>query len=179
MSRPHGVQPGVLAGNSIDASICAHSGTTVERRFTAADLPRLRDAGALEGSQLTARLAFSQFEGRVAIDGELHGTLVLPCQRCMKPFDLPVSEQFRLIIVRDAEELEQEPGGYEAVLADPSRLDLQPLVEDQALLALPLVSKHAAEDCHAQAIAAESEAADEAEPTQRPFGNLRDLMRKR
>ncbi len=178
MSRPQGVQPGVLAGNSVDASICARSGTTIERRFTAADLPRLRDAGALNGSQLTARFAFSQFDGHVAIDGELDGTLVLPCQRCMKSFELPVSEQFRLIIVREAEELEQEFGGYEAVLADPARLDLQPLAEDQSLLALPLVPKHEAEDCDVRVVEAEPEA-DEPEPTQRPFGNLRDLMRKR
>jgi uncharacterized protein len=179
MSRPHGVHAGVTAGNSVDASICAHSGTTVERRFTAADLPRLREAGALEGSQVTARFAFSRFEGRVAIDGELHGALVLPCQRCTKFFELPVKEQFRLIVVREVDELDQEPGGYEAILADPARLDLQVLAEDQALLALPLVPRHAAEDCGGESVKAEPAVVEKGEPTQKPFGNLRDLMRKR
>ncbi len=96
----------------------------------------------------------------------------------MKPFELPLDEQFRLVLVRDAEELEEEPADSDAVLADPARLDLQPLVEDQALLALPLVPKHAAEDCLVRVSVAESTAV-EGEPTQKPFGNLRDLMRKR
>jgi len=177
MLRPHGVQTGVSAGNSVDATICAHSGTTVEREFTSADLPRLRDAGAQEGSRLTVRFAFSRFEGRVAIDGELRGVLVLPCQRCIKPFELPLNEQFKLILVRESAELEQEPGGYEAILADPARLDLQSIAEDQALLALPLVPKHESDQCVVKMAAAEP-APSEQEPTQKPFGNLRDLMQK-
>lgn len=180
MSRPQGVQSGVSTGNTVDASICAHSGTTVERRFTLADLPRLREAGGQEGSQIVVRFAFSQFDGHVAIDGELEGTLLLPCQRCMKSFGLPIDEGFKLIVVREAEELDLEPGGYEAVLADPAHLDLRALAEDQVLLALPLVPRHAPEDCEVRGLES-GPVADEGEvaPVQKPFGNLRDLMRKR
>lgn len=179
MSRPQGVQSGVSTGNTVDASICAHSGTTVERRFTLADLPRLREAGGQEGSHIIARFAFSQFDGRVAIDGELEGTLQLPCQRCMKPFDFMVDETFKLVVVREAEELDEEPGGYETVLADPARLDLRALAEDQVLLALPLVPRHAAEDCEVRGLDSEPADIGETPPVQKPFGNLRDLMRKR
>ena len=90
-----------------------------------------------------------------------------------------MNEQFRLIVVREAEELDQEPGGYEAILADPARLDLQVLAEDQALLALPLVPRHAAEDCDGESVKVEQAVVEKGEPTQKPFGNLRDLMRKR
>ena len=48
MSRPQGVNKGVKtgsAGNTIDATICVHAGTTIERRYTAAEMQRLREAG--------------------------------------------------------------------------------------------------------------------------------------
>ncbi len=181
MSRPQGVHTGSSAGNPsslanrIDATICAYAGTTVERHFAAADLSRLREAGAGDGSALTVTFSFSQFEGRVAIDGTLDGAASVTCQRCMKAMEAPLREQFKVLIVQDEAELDQEPGGYEAMLADPVRFDLQALAEDQALLALPLVPKHEDGSC-SELSALETEPAAP-EGTQRPFGNLRDLMR--
>jgi len=177
MSRPQGVKPGNAAGHRIDATIAARAGTTVERTFTAADLPRLRDAGARDGSKLTVQFQFSEFEGRVAIDGELNGAVVLICQRCMRPVAMPLQEQFQVLVTQNEAELDQEPGGYEAILADPARFDLLALTEDQALLALPLVPRHESEECSEAGVAAPEERSDE-ETRQRPFGNLRDLLRK-
>lgn len=192
MSRPQGVNKGVKtgsAGNTIDATICAHAGTTIERRYTAAEMQRLREAGAQDGTAFTAIFGFSQLEGRVAIDGELEGVVVLTCQRCMRPFEWQLQEQFQVALVRTEADLEQEPANYEAIVADPAHVDLLTLTEDQALLALPLVPKHEADGCDV----AEGPAAPEDAPratqgttdakvedkptTQRPFGNLRDLMR--
>ena len=48
--------------------------------------------------------------------------------------------------------------------------------EDQALLALPLVPKHVSETCEDEQASVEA-AASEVEAKQRPFGNLRDLLR--
>jgi uncharacterized protein len=190
MSRPQGVKQGVRtgsAGNTIDATICAHAGTTIERRYTAADTQRLREAGAQEGTAFTAIFGFSQLEGRVAIDGELEGVVVLTCQRCMRPFEWQLQEAFQVVLVRTEADLEQEPANYEAIVADPAHADLLALAEDQALLALPLVPKHEAENCDVAEAPAVSDATEargtidekgDAElTTQRPFGNLRDLMR--
>ncbi len=192
MSRPQGVNKGVKtgsAGNTIDATICAHAGTTIERRYTAAEMQRLREAGAQDGTAFTAIFGFSQLEGRVAIDGELEGVVVLTCQRCMRPFEWQLQEQFQVALVRTEADLEQEPANYEAIVADPAHVDLLTLTEDQALLALPLVPKHEADDCDvAEAPAAPEDApratqgttdakVEDKPTTQRPFGNLRDLMR--
>lgn len=177
MSRPQGVHAGSSAGNRIDASLCAHAGTTIERQYSLSDLPRLQETGAREGS-VDVVFGFSQFEGRVAIDGSLNGHVALKCQRCLQPVNVTLQDTFRVVVVRDEAELDQEPGGYEAVLGDPARLDLLTLAEDQVLLALPLVPRHDREHCPAElASRAPSEVAEG--ETQRPFGNLRDLMRKR
>ncbi|MFL6576069.1 MAG: YceD family protein [Povalibacter sp.] len=185
MSRPQGAQSGASAGNSssggnrIDALVCARSGTTIERHFAAGELPRLQDAGAGAESAISARFHFLQYEGHVAIDGELEGVVVLTCQRCMKPLEFELSDSFKVLLVDDEEDLEGEPGGYEPVLANPASLDLQALAEDQALLALPLVPKHESETCIEVVLGPKPDESLEEQGTQRPFGNLRDLMRGR
>lgn len=184
MPRP----PALPADNIVDAEVCARAGSTIARHFSAADLPRLSEAGGREGSSIEANFQFAHFEGRPAVSGELHGTVVLTCQRCMQPVSVEVDDSFQVLVVE--EERSDEPGGYEPVVANASRLDLRWLAEEQVLLALPLVPTHEDEDC-AEGIAAISTAelesgTDEASATdadvdggrQQPFRNLRDLLRK-
>lgn len=197
MSRPQGLQAGKISGNIVDALVCAHRQTTIERNYAAADLPRLREAGARDGSAVAASFHFVPFDGRVAIEGELGGVAVLTCQRCMQAVEVPLRERFKVIVVQEEAELEQEPGGYEPILTNPAHLDLQMLAEDQALLALPLVPRHESDKCNeaqaaspaagpggwvgAKAVGAKAVKDDAVEDgdRSRPFGNLRDLMRKR
>jgi uncharacterized protein len=177
MPRPQGAE------NTLDAFVLLAgppSGATLARRFTLADLPRLREAGAGEGTSVKVSFRFQRIEGRVAIDGALDGMARLTCQRCMNPADVPLQDEFKVILVQDDAELSEELAGYEPVLGDPKRLDLRSLAEDQALLALPLVPRHElneeSEEC--KEVLAASPAAAEAEVRQTPFRNLRDLMRK-
>ncbi len=180
MPRP----PALPADNVVDAEVCARAGSTIARHFSAADLPRLSEAGGREGSSIEANFQFAHFENRPAVSGELHGAVVLTCQRCMQPVSIEVDDSFQVLIVE--EERDDEPGGYEPVVAKPSRLDLRWLAEEQVLLALPLVPMHENEDCaeNTAPAAAEESASDEAAEeeeqavTQQPFRNLRELMRK-
>src|SRR5262249_30235880 len=151
----------------VDAAVSARSALTIERSFTLAELPRVRQAGAADGSGVTVGFHFLELEGRVAIDGRLRGVVKLTCQRCMGEADIGLEDEFHLIIVRDESELGEEIVGYEPILADPARLDVRELAEEQTLLALPLVPMHAAENCDQ-----EDDAAAADEPAQRPFENL-------
>src|SRR5688500_14676136 len=101
----------------VDADVCARAASTIERHFSGADLPRLAEVGAREGSALDASFRFSLFENHPALEGELQGTVVLTCQRCLQAVDVTVSERFQLLVVE--QEREDEPGGYEPVIADP------------------------------------------------------------
>jgi uncharacterized protein len=177
MSRPQGVE------NTLDAFVLLAgppSGATFAKSFTLADLPRLREAGAGEGTSVDVVFRFQRIEGRVAIDGVLDGVARLTCQRCMNPADVPLHDEFKVILVQDDAELAEEVAGYEPVPGDPKRVDLRLLAEDQALLALPLVPRHElneeSEECEAALVA--PPAAVEAEVRQTPFQNLRDMMRK-
>jgi uncharacterized protein len=96
----------------------------------------------------------------------------------MGQVETEIDEGFQVLIV--AHERADEPGGYEPVIANASRLDLRWLVEDQVLLALPLVPMHALDQCReGSAQSAPSHEDEAAAPGQKPFQNLRDMMRKR
>ena len=172
MPRP----PAVSSDPLVDADVCARAGGTLERHFSVAQLPRLREAGAQDGSRIDVRLRFSLFDGKPAIDGTLSGTMRLSCQRCMEPVDVPIDERFQVIVV--AEESADEPGGYEPVVAEAARFDLGWLTEEQTLLALPLVPLHAAGECDEAAAAPPDREQGASTGVQKPFQNLRDLLEK-
>ncbi len=179
MPRP----PAVPADNIVDAEVCARAGSTIARLFPAAELPRLREAGGREDSWVEVKFQFSQFDARPAVAGELHGVVVLTCQRCMRPASIEIEDTFQVLLVE--QERSDEPGGYEPVVVQASRLDLGWLADEQVLLALPLVPMHESEDCAANpAVEVAAELEDEAPEaehgtTHQPFQNLRDLLRKR
>lgn len=170
MSRP----PGVEIDAFVDASVQAHSGGAIERRFSGAQLPRLSEAGVLEPAEISVSARFSIYEGHVAIDGTLQGTVTMTCQRCMQPAPVDLEDEFRLLVVDDDADTTAEIGGFEPVVADPARFDMRWLAEEQALLSLPLIAKHANEEC---ANRSAQQKPDEAPVAQRPFANLRDLLR--
>lgn len=166
MPRP----PAAPSDACVDADACARAGSVIERHFSAADLPRLNEVG-VDVPALEARFAFSQFDDLPAVEGALHGEVVLTCQRCMRPVAIALDERFQVLLVRA--ERSDEPGGYEPVIADPARLDLRWLAEEQALLALPLVPMHEGDECNE----VPAQAGDRIR--QQPFQNLRDLLRDR
>jgi uncharacterized protein len=169
MSRP----PGLEIDAIVDASVQAHARGVIERRFAASQLPRLSEAGIVEPADIRVSLRFSTFDGRVALDGALNGSVTMTCQRCMQPVAVDVGDEFRVLIVDDEADPVAESGGFEPVVADPARFDVRWLAEEQTLLNVPLVAKHADEAC-----AGSSEQAEEEKPVvQRPFANLRDLLR--
>lgn len=189
MSRPQGVQPDKF----VDATVLAggaQSASTLQRGYAVADMPRLREAGAGEGTAFKVTFRFLSLDAHVAIEGALDGVAKLTCQRCLQAVDVPLNDEFKLVVVPDeAAELE-EAVDYEPVVADPKRLDLHALAEDQALLALPLVPRHESESCveaRGAVAAAPADVAVEqdaqaiqagAQDKQMPFKNLRDMMRK-
>jgi uncharacterized protein len=170
MPRP----PAVATNQQVDADVCARAGSIIERQFAVAELPRLQESGAQDGSRIDVRLRFSLFDGRPAIDGAMHGTVSVTCQRCMQPVAVPIDERFQVILV--AQERVDEPGGYEPVIAEATRFDVRWLAEEQALLAMPLVPMHAAGEC--DDVAGPEMEQDASPGSQKPFENLRDLLEK-
>jgi uncharacterized protein len=162
----------------VNAVELAGRSATLERKLELAQLPRLVEAGALEGTQVRARLTFGKFEGRPTVEVSVEGSVVLPCQRCLRPCECPVDDAAQVIVVAD--DTEEVPGGFEPSLGDVERLSVSELIEEQILLGMPLVPMHEdAAEC-GESTATETVVAEEAlaEEKQRPFANLRELLDK-
>src|SRR5262245_1435951 len=95
MPRP----PAALSDACVDADACARAGSVIDRHFSA-DLPRLSEAGGRD-AELDVRFSFSQLDGQAAVDGALRGTVVMTCQRCMRPATVALDEHFQVLVVRE------------------------------------------------------------------------------
>jgi uncharacterized protein len=174
--------------DQVNAKELAARAAVVERNLELPQLDRVRDAGGLPGTRVAAQLRFGSFERWTTVDVRVEGVAMVPCQRCLQPCTAEVDESARVIVVRDEDE--QVPGGYEPFVGAPEHLSLTALVEEQVLLALPLVPMHQAGDAQCRASGAEVEplasssaygpaAKAAAEERQTPFANLRELLDKK
>ncbi|HUO67550.1 MAG TPA: YceD family protein [Gammaproteobacteria bacterium] len=112
-------------------------------------LPRL--AGLLNSTagSVRATLLFRQRGlGAVAATLSLETTVELLCQRCLEPFAQPIDERIELVLVEPDASSASIPEGYEPVELDNGRLMPARLIEDELIVSIPLVPKHARiEDC--------------------------------
>ena len=106
-------------------------------------------------------------------------TLALVCQRCMAPAELPVhcARDFRFVATEALAELEDEDS-EEDVLAISKAFDLLELIEDELLMAAPLVPMHAV--CPQPLALQVADAAFEDTPQDKPnpFAVLQQLKKK-
>lgn len=123
-----------------------------------------------------------QRTGAATADAWLHvraqTSVLLECQRCLKSLTVPVDVERSYQFVHGEEtaaELDLE--SEDDVLAMTRSLDLRELIEDELLLALPLVPRH--EVCPEPLAAPPGVAAEEAEPAPHPFAGLAALKRGR
>ena len=107
----------------------------------------LRLADALADTSGSLRFVVS---GDGGADGDFYlvltvgGILALCCQRCLEPYQFPVSVERRFLLV-DAEQKwpddELADDDFDAIAAD-REMDVAALVEQEVVLALPLAPRH-------------------------------------
>lgn len=74
---------------------------------------------------------------RISVSGELR----LTCQRCLEPLAFPVASEVELQLTESAREIETAEDDVDRVLAAKT-MDVARLVEDEVILALPMVPRH-------------------------------------
>ena len=162
----------------VNAKELAGRSASLERSLDLRQLPRVAEAGALQGTNVRARLRFAIFQVKTTVAVEVEGVVVLECQRCLTPCDAPLRETEQVMVA--ASDGDEVAGGYEPFIGDVESLPLSALIEEQVLLGLPLVPVHDdPAQCRKSASGkrvAKAEAEARPEDTQRPFANLRDLL---
>ena len=118
------------------------------------------------------RLEFSRDErnGLFCIVGDLQTTLPQVCQRCMQAMRYQLSAIIKMAIVSNETEAENLPAEFEACIDTGVPVKLQDFIEDELLLAMPLVPLHEEQECPAADKFNHAETAKE-----NPFAELKNL----
>lgn len=131
---PHYVEPRKLA----------EQGGSVSGQTTVSALPRLAEFSHSQGEQVDVALQFerSAEDSLCTVTGTVSSRLQLVCQRCLEPVMYDITARVGLALVWSEEEAESLPERYDPWLMSDEKLSLVPLLEEELLLALPLVAMH-------------------------------------
>lgn len=121
------------------------------------------------------RVALDRYQGHVIADVSVEAEVSLQCQRCLQPVSLPIAGSSRVALVESEAAVGNVPPELETALAQDGRLRLADLVEEELLLALPSAPRHPEGHCPGDVPGPMPE--ESAEPTQRPFANLGELLK--
>lgn len=129
----------------VDARRLAAQGARLTGDLPAAALSRVT-AILTEVQPVAVVIDFSfNDEGRVALRGHLQASAVATCQRCLEPVILNLRGDFEHLPEQEEEAAETALGSGR--LERESPLDLLALIEDEILLACPMVPMHPDDQC--------------------------------
>ncbi|HET9108161.1 MAG TPA: YceD family protein [Steroidobacteraceae bacterium] len=143
-----------------------------------AELPRLRSRVPGIGGRVHGTARFERRARFAVVELALAGKAVLQCQRCMQAMELAVDSTTHVALIVAEADAAEVPEDLEPVLARDGRISAGEMVEEELLLALPIVPLHEEPgDC---VVAASAPLLAEEAPehvTQRPFAGLAELLR--
>lgn len=172
----------------LDLAAFAHDGASLEGEWPVASLERLAESASpeapaaawpaltwsLQGELRKPKAAAEQVWLHLAASAKV----ALTCQRCLRPVEEQIEiDRWIRFVGSEEEAAALDVDSDDDVLALPRHLDARELIEDELLLALPLVPRH--EVCPEPLAAADT--ADEVEPEPErpnPFAALAALKRK-
>jgi uncharacterized protein len=128
---------------SIDFFKLAEQHAQLKGQFSLVSMLRLKDFLADTEGEVMVEANFNcDLTGKSFVNLKIDTTLLLKCERCLESFKYPVAITTLLSPIFENQVL-KELQGYEPFLLSKEELvSLQGLVEDEILLALPLVPKH-------------------------------------
>jgi uncharacterized protein len=113
-----------------------------------AKLPRLAASLAEPAGALQVELqATRDGEGQGWLHGEIRGKVPLTCQRGLHPFEWDCDVALSLALVESESEEEKLLKDTEAYVVEDDELPLRDLIEEEVLLALPIVPRCEDPDC--------------------------------
>lgn len=138
----------------------------------AASLTRIGGNFRLAGP-VSARLGLRRDErSRVLVEGEFTATLEARCQRCLEWMPLELRGRLALVLGDPDNEMPVLDDDEDLVEVSGGKLALWGLIEDELLLACPMIPRHPAQDC-----AGREEAQTAAEDAHyKPFAGLGAML---
>ena len=186
----------------VDPFRLVEQGRIYEGRMPLGDFPRLKELlfddstckqsnanENIEENLINVELEFTRTETNLpVVNGKISTILEMPCQRCLKAESIPFETTFNIVLVASDAQAERLQEGYDTWLVEEQRLFLQDFIEDEILLAMPLVVRHEACESIKELIeelpedtidsAGDNEENEEIQKEDNPFSVLKDLKLK-
>ncbi len=157
----------------------AKIGFEIQGKLAISNLKRLSGSLLSDAGELEAELKFDRDGPVPFIVGHIKAQLQLKCQRCMQAMSYPVDINFKIGMVQNEAQMEKLVDEYEPYLLETDNNHLPDMLEEELLLALPLVPMHEF-DCSEYLQQQNSEQQDkveqEPEKKENPFSVLKDLL---
>lgn len=159
----------------VDSVAFARDAGELRGTVATADLPRLHDSLFDQSGEIAYSVT-----GKVDKDGvaslrlDVAADLLMTCQRCLGPVKVSLNSARNFVLVPPAEALgdpAEESDDEDRIHVD-DQLDIVGLVEDEAILCLPMVAVHKSGEC-APPLAAGGES-----DSKSPFSSLAALKRQ-
>ena len=141
------------------------------------ELERLSAAVVSIQREVSANVRFFRDESNYrVVTGELDALVSVQCERCLSALDYELHAEMDLAIVISELQLENLPKEFEGWLLDENTdADLYEAIEEELLLALPIVSYHDEADCLAQGQYSTGDFEEPVAEKKNPFAILGDL----
>ena len=162
----------------VDPRKLADRGVTLNGSLQLADLERLCDPLSDNVGTVQAKFDFERDEQHVVvIHSELDVEVKMVCQRCLELVALPIQSACDYAVVKEGANTQSVPKGYDVLELGEDPLDLLALIEEELLLALPIVPAHDPKDCQQPAGLEEPESSEDEVTRSNPFSVLAQLKR--
>nr|WP_136252287.1 23S rRNA accumulation protein YceD [Ningiella ruwaisensis] len=163
----------------LDPVKSAQKRSSYEGVYVAQDMKRFKETVDSVLSDVAVKVEFAKdAQGLTYFHGTLAVQVKLICQRCNQAYPYDVDSSFCFSPVQGSEQTDLLPDAYEPVeVNDHGEINLFELIEDEAILSLPIVALHAEEDC---AVKAKDMSFGKIEPEperENPFAVLKELKR--
>lgn len=153
----------------------ADLGSYIEEQCLIASFERLKPALVEAKGSVLVKLKFSKTLADIPIlTGEIKTIFPLQCQRCLGTVDYAIDIKVNLAFITLEAHEKSLPEVFESLLlSEEKSFILSELIEEELLLALPLIAKHShLEDCNSDVVAYLHQ-----QDKQNPFAVLKNLKK--
>lgn len=163
---------------SIDVAGLHGRTVRLEGVLATAGMARLVGVGEPDPEARVALTLEVNNRGEARLHGEVAGAVTLQCQRCLEPVTVPVASTLDFALVEASEATHGESESADVLVVRDGTLELAGVVEDELLLALPVVARHRADETCAPADRHFGPPGEPEPQRENPFAVLERLKRR-
>lgn len=160
----------------IDPYKAAKKAVPIQLQIMAEAMPRMQEV-TLNFEPVSAEVEFFWDEQkRLRAQGMVSTQVEVTCERCLEAMPLTIEVALDAAVVWSEEQASQLSSDLEPWMGANERIDINSLLEDELLLALPIMPAHSIEDCKGMS-SYTTQPEEETSERPNPFAGLASLMK--